>query len=145
MRPHISVRRNLHEERIMARPILVVDDDEDTRAMLDTCLSLLGQEVVTASNASEGLSRARQSHPCVILLDYMMPGMSGSDFRVLQLSDNDIADIPVLLTTAHPEGCEIADELDVDALIEKPVALEELVELVERYCTPEALRPTAPR
>ena len=78
-----------------SRPILVVEDDPDTRQMLATMLELEGHAVVTASNGAEAYNMARQHHPALILLDLMMPVMDGVEFRKAQVANASIAAIPV--------------------------------------------------
>jgi len=64
------------------RPILIVDDD-DSRAYLETVLQIEGYRVATAANGEEALAVARQEHPRPILLDLMMPQMDGFAFALL--------------------------------------------------------------
>jgi len=83
------------------KKVLVIDDD---RAVLDGLSELLeseGYSPVTAQDGRTALDRLRRGvRPCVILLDLMMPGMDGWDFRHEQLRDNDLKDIPVVVITA---------------------------------------------
>ncbi|MEO7189698.1 MAG: response regulator, partial [Vicinamibacterales bacterium] len=62
------------------RPILVVEDDEDSRTMVALLLEIEGYSSVVASDGAEGLALARERHPCLILLDLMMPRMDGRSF-----------------------------------------------------------------
>jgi CheY-like chemotaxis protein len=117
-------------------PVLIVEDDIDSGVMLTTLFSLLGIEAITAHNGADALRLARQHHPCLIMLDFMMPGMGGEEFRERQLMDRRIADVPVVLTTAHPRAKEIARRLRVDGLVEKPVPLEKIEALAQKYCGP---------
>jgi len=81
--------------------VLVIDDD---RAVLDGLSELLedeGYNLVTVQDGRTALDRLRSGlRPCAILLDLMMPGMDGWDFRHEQLSDSDLKDIPVVVITA---------------------------------------------
>jgi CheY-like chemotaxis protein len=112
----------------MTRPILVVDDESPTREALATLLRLNGHAVVTASNGREALDRLRETEPCVILLDYVMPIMDGRAFREVQKADPRWAHIPVVLLTAHP-----VDHFDALAILQKPVTYEILAPLL-RAC-----------
>ena len=60
--------------------VLVVEDDYDFRELERTMLQSSGYEVITASNGAEALSILETQHPCVILLDLMMPVMDGLTF-----------------------------------------------------------------
>ena len=80
----------------LQRRILVVDDDPDTRNLLQLVLELEGYAVDTAANGLDALQRARQVRPDVIVLDLMMPLMDGCGFRVAQLKDPRLAAVPVV-------------------------------------------------
>src|SRR5262245_60743067 len=78
--------------------ILVVDDDPDVRDALVHLLSAEGYDAETANDGSEALARLKgTSPPSLVLLDLMMPVMDGFEFRVQQLQDPRIADIPVIV------------------------------------------------
>ena len=76
--------------------VLVVDDDLDSRTLLEMALAEEGYAVLVAANGAEALTVARQSHPIVILLDLAMPVMDGFAFRAAQLRDPQLAGIPVI-------------------------------------------------
>src|SRR5436305_4151442 len=82
--------------------ILIVDDDSDVRAALSELLEDEGFSVEGAPNGREALARLRQGqvHPAVILLDLMMPGMDGWDFRSEQMRDPQLAAVPVVIVSA---------------------------------------------
>jgi len=100
----------------VTRPILLVDDEGPSREALATLLRLNGHVVVTASNGREALDRLRETEPCVILLDYIVPIMDARAFREAQKADPRWAHIPVVLLTALPE-----EDFDALAILEKPV------------------------
>jgi CheY-like chemotaxis protein len=116
-----------------SRPVLVIEDDADSRLMLKTWLSLMDVPVVTAKNGAEGLKRAREANPCLILLDVMMPVMGGREFRLIQCVDPELRDVPVVLTSAHPDARDIAAELGLEGVIEKPIAFEQIEHLIGQY------------
>lgn len=116
--------------------ILVVDDDEDIR---ETIIESLGDEGLIATGAADGaaaLSALRNSdhRPGLILLDLMMPGMSGAEFRDRQLADPELAKIPVVVLTADANAEERCRELHADGCLRKPLTLAALIETAERYC-----------
>jgi CheY-like chemotaxis protein len=76
------------------RPVLVIEDDQDCRELLQRWLDLLGVPVLTANHGAEGLRVARKQKPCLILLDFMMPIMGGREFRLIQAADSAINDVP---------------------------------------------------
>jgi CheY-like chemotaxis protein len=95
--------------------VLVVEDEQDIREGIAEVLDSEGYEVAQASNGCEGLTRARQFHPDVILLDLMMPVMNGWQFLDEQQHDAGIAQIPVVIVSARP-----ARDLPTAAQIQKP-------------------------
>jgi CheY-like chemotaxis protein len=84
--------------------LLVVDDDPAIRETLADLLQDEGYVVMTAINGKEALTRLRagSARPCVILLDLMMPVMSGAEFYAEMRSDPALADIPVVVISAEP-------------------------------------------
>jgi CheY-like chemotaxis protein len=107
----------------MAHRILIIDDEEDIRDVAALSLeTVAGWEVVVASSGAQGLARAIEHQPDVILLDVMMPGMDGpTTFRELRRNPA-TARIPVLLLTAKVQSSDqrrFAD-LGVDAVLFKP-------------------------
>ena len=118
-------------ERPPARPVLVVEDDPDSRALLTTFLMADGLGVVTASNGREAYTLARQHDPSIILLDLMMPVMSGEEFRKAQLADADIRRIPVVVLSAHYEAPHIARRMKAAGCLMKPVDLDVLMDMVQ--------------
>jgi CheY-like chemotaxis protein len=115
--------------------ILVVDDDDDVRESIRCVLAEEGYNVACASDGAEALDHLRTgSRPDLILLDMMMPRMDGSQFRAAQLEDPALATIPVVLVTADAHGQERIKTMGAFAYLKKPVRLEQLLEIVERFC-----------
>jgi CheY-like chemotaxis protein len=115
--------------------ILVVDDDEDLRALLAELLELEGYSCAQAANGAEALAYLR-AHPApeLILLDLAMPVMGGLRFREEQLSDRSLAGIPVAFFTAsRSPDAELAALAPVAAL-PKPVEPAALLRLVRQHC-----------
>ena len=80
--------------------LLVVDDDPDVAGLLREMLPADRYTLLPAYDGEEGLSLARSEHPDTILLDLMMPGMSGFDVLEQLRADDETADIPVIVLTA---------------------------------------------
>jgi len=109
--------------------VLVVDDDRDLRETLCEVLRDDGNTVHAANDGAEALALLRGGAPVdVILLDLMMPRMTGWEFRKAQLADAALAGIPVVVMTAaadldkHP--------IDAGAVLQKPVELATLLRAV---------------
>ena len=119
-----------------ASPVLIVEDHDDTREMVATLLSEHGFTVVTAENGRRGLERLMRARPCLVLLDLMMPVMTGWEFRRAQLSlpDSDLASVPVLLLTAVDQPDRVALQLGATDVIRKPLDFDQLIESVRRHC-----------
>jgi CheY-like chemotaxis protein len=111
---------------------LLVEDDPDSRAMLATLLEFAGLAVVTAANGMEAYNMARQHHPSLILLDLMMPVMSGEEFRNVQLASRELRRIPVVVLSAHHEAQAIARRMKAAGCVMKPVDFDVLSTLVQK-------------
>jgi len=108
-----------------AEKILVVDDEASIRRILETRLSMIGYNVVTASDGKEALETFRLSAPDLVVLDVMMPKLDG--YGVCQELRKE-SDIPIILLTAL---ADVADritglELGADDYIIKPFSPKEL-------------------
>ena len=110
--------------------VLIVDDDPDSRALLEITLTSAGHSVATAANGAEALVAAKNLRPRVILLDLAMPVMDGFAFRAAQLQDRDIATIPVICVSGRHDASRAARELKLDACVSKPFCLDEIVQRV---------------
>ena len=119
-------------------PVLVVEDDPDCRDMLATLLNALGYSVATAANGAEALALTRELHPCLILLDLMMPVMDGEEFRARQLADPAISDIPVVIVSAIPWASSIAERLRAFGAVAKPIDVNDVSAKVRAACAPQA-------
>ncbi|MDQ3070562.1 MAG: response regulator [Acidobacteriota bacterium] len=113
--------------------VLIVEDQADVREMLDLLLRTEGYETELACNGQEALERLRSCGPCLVLLDLMMPVMSGWEFRARQLQDPEIADVPVVCISAVHEPDEVKRRLQLRCL-PKPVDFDVLLGIVRETC-----------
>jgi two-component system chemotaxis response regulator CheY len=105
--------------------VLVVDDDEEIRETLCTVLQAEGYDAFEARNGLHALQQLlAQPLPDVILLDMMMPLMSGFEFLDMHREDPRIRDIPVIAVTAY---AKVAEVVGVARLVRKPFDLNELL------------------
>ena len=110
--------------------VLVVDDDADSRALLEMALSLSGYTVETAVNGREALESARRNPPRLILLDLAMPIMDGFTFRKEQLRDSALAAIPVICVSGRHDAARVSKRMHVAACIPKPFDLTTVIDQV---------------
>ena len=114
-----------------AHPILVIEDDPDLLLMLATALELEGHAVVTAANGVDAFHLAQLHRPALIILDLMLPVMSGEAFRRAQLANATIKDIPVLVVSARHDAQAVAERINAAGCLTKPVELETFGALVK--------------
>jgi two-component system response regulator CpxR len=119
----------------MPRDILVVDDDRDIRETLGEILLHEGYHVEMAENGAKAIELIRRGPaPALVLLDLMMPVMSGWEFLEMAETDHELAEIPVLVVSAMPAPLAPADARGgVKACLHKPLRLDQLLDLVHQY------------
>jgi CheY-like chemotaxis protein len=117
--------------------ILVVEDHADLREMLTVLLESQGFGVRTAVNGAEALQRLEETRPSLILLDLMMPVMSGDEFRQRQLADPRYKDVPVICMTAAHDGRERARRIHADEYVQKPLDFDQLITVVRARVQPD--------
>ena len=115
--------------------VLIVEDDFDIRAILAQILADEGYLVTEATNGAQALEKLRGGlRPTVILLDLMMPVMSGWQFREEQLLDPELAQVPVVIISADSNLGDKARTLKVDSYLRKPVDIDALLDAVAKRC-----------
>ena len=106
--------------------VLVVDDEQRVRRLLQTALTERGYDVTTAASGEEALAAIAKRQPDIILLDLIMPGMSGLD--VCRSVRQDLS-TPIVVLSAHGEEHDkvLALDLGADDYLTKPFGMEELL------------------
>jgi CheY-like chemotaxis protein len=112
------------------KTVLVIEDDADMREAFADVLSLDGHRTRLASGGEEGLRILEQEPIHLILLDMVMPKMSGEEFLELLRADPRWTDVPVVATTALPVREPPEDAV---ALLPKPFDSDALSDVVTRY------------
>jgi CheY-like chemotaxis protein len=117
-----------------SRFVMVVDDDQGIRDSIETLLTVYGYPVMAVSDGAEALAQLRKgARPCLILLDLMMPGMSGFDLGEQLAADTELARIPlVVITGAGAAAADKARALQLEVM-RKPFELTALLSTVARY------------
>ena len=110
--------------------VLVVEDSRTVRAALLEALHGPGFEVLAAGDATAALDLLAQRRFAVVLADYQLPGMTGLDLLATLRGAH--SEAPLILYSAYmtPELAAQARDFGVTAVLEKPVSLERLVEVV---------------
>jgi len=114
------------------RSVLIVEDEEFIRDNLKMLLEFEGYPVSTANNGEEGLKALRgMEHPCLVLLDLLMPVMNGLEFLEAKGKDDVIASIPVCVVSGVADRPIVSG---IKAFIKKPIDFDGLLKFVRDYC-----------
>lgn len=119
-----------------ARRILVVDDDDLIRETVAEALELDGFDVDTARNGAEALDLVLKQPPNGIILDLMMPVMSGWQFLERCRADDLCSEVPIVVMSAYSKLPQEAATLGVKGCIAKPFDLDVLVGAIDRAIRP---------
>ena len=114
----------------MKKKILVVDDSSSNVLLLQSFLEEEGFEIEIASTGKEAIKLVGTFQPNIILLDLMMPGLSGID-----VMDKIGTDIPVIMISANkdPKLVKEAQEHGIKSYIEKPIDFDEILVEIDKY------------
>ncbi len=117
------------------KKVLIIDDESDVRDILKMTIEMEDIECVTASSSVEGLEKAANENPNLILLDLLMPGMSGYGFSRERSNKPELTEIPVVVLTSLGDE-EIAKEaMDLGAVgyLVKTSTKSELISMIREY------------
>ncbi|HMD54727.1 MAG TPA: response regulator transcription factor [Phycisphaerae bacterium] len=111
------------------KKVLVVDDERDLVDLISLNLQRQGYEVITAHDGKVGLELARKQLPDLIILDLMMPGLSGQEVVTRIKGDPQTATLPILMLTARGEETDIIVGLSLgaDDYVTKPFSVKVLM------------------
>jgi two-component system, chemotaxis family, chemotaxis protein CheY len=118
-----------------AARILIVEDDDGIRDLVDIVLSSAGYEVLTASDGAAALQVVGTVHPDLVLLDMRMPVMDGWEFA-RQYRAGPEPHAPIVVLTAARDAAVRAAEISANAYLGKPFEVAELLTLVGRLAHP---------
>ncbi|MEO0115775.1 MAG: response regulator [candidate division WOR-3 bacterium] len=123
----------------MAKRILVVDDEARVLAVIQKRLESAGYEVITAMDGTEGLKKAREENPDLIILDLILPKLNGYQVCAILKRDSYYKKIPILMLTARSQERDIEEGMRVgaDAYMTKPFKNEVLLEQVKQLLAKE--------
>jgi two-component system, OmpR family, phosphate regulon response regulator PhoB len=117
----------------MAPSIMVVEDEPEIRELLSFTITRAGHDVVTAESAEQALQLMDRSLPELLVIDWMLPGMSGIDLAKRLRQDELTASLPIIMLTARGEEVDKLKSFDsgVDDYITKPFSPKELMARVK--------------
>jgi len=127
-----------------ANTVLVVEDEPEIRELLSFTLGRAGFRVLEAASGEEALQRLDGALPGILVLDWMLPGMSGVDLARRLRRDPLTAELPIIMLTARGEEADKLRSFDcgVDDYVTKPFSPRELIArvkaLLRRSGTPES-------
>lgn len=115
------------------KEILIIDDSVTNVFLIESVLNEYGYKVLSALNAKEAYKKMEKSTPSLILLDLLMPQISGFDFIKKVKADDHTAGIPIIVISAVTDEDSINEIMTLGAVefIHKPVVLTQLIEKIE--------------
>ncbi len=118
--------------------VMIVEDDPGTAAMFELMLSRAGYRTVVVHGGSMAINALMRERPDVLLLDIMMPGVSGLEICRYVRREPDFMDLPVLMVTAKslPDDLQAGMDAGATLYLVKPVSKSQLVEAVEQVLNP---------
>ena len=117
---------------LAGKTLLIVDDEFGVLEVLEFILKDRGFVVVSALNGREALGRLQETRPDLVILDFMMPILDGSEVIKAMRADDQLNQIPIILTSALPERT-IKERCDgFNEFLRKPYKTERLLEVISR-------------
>jgi DNA-binding response OmpR family regulator len=118
----------------MQRTVLIVDDEPQTVELMRLMFKTLGQEAEGASTGAEALSSVRRARPLMVLLDVMLPDMSGYEVCAAMKAMPEMSGVPVIMLTALDDRVtrEKALNSGADTFMAKPVSRAQLRDYLDR-------------
>lgn len=115
------------------RRVLLIDDEPGIVKVVSKRLEHAGFDVMVAMDGQDGLTKARLGHPDVILLDLMLPKMSGLEVCAALKQDEQYRKIPIIIFTGKGDAMDekLCREVGVEAFITKPQGSKALLEQIE--------------
>jgi len=116
-----------------SRKILVVDDDPVIRDMMADILEFEGYSISIARNGFEALQLLRSGEDYLVFLDILMPVMSGKELCTLIETDPHMRERHRIILMSALDNLEEAATLDVDAILQKPFVVDDVIDILEPY------------
>lgn len=118
----------------MSHRVLVVDDEPDVVMIIKTTLQAEGYDVVSANNGKDALEEAFETRPDLIVLDVMMPGMTGFDVLKELKANESTATVPIVMLTGVSEKSKIQEAIQsgIDYYVVKPFDFDDLLSKIKQ-------------
>ena len=125
---------------LVKRKVLIVDDEPSIAKILRKQLEVAGFEVNVGVDGEDGLAKAREWRPELILLDVMLPKLSGHEVCKALKADAELKKVPVIMLTAKTQrqDQDLAQAQGADGFLTKPFQLSELLAKVRALLAPAA-------
>jgi len=116
------------------KTVLIIEDEEDAADLFAEMMRVSGFRVVKTSRSSPAISMMNDDKPDIVLLDIMMPEISGLEILRQMRLDPNLSEIPVIVLSAKSMPADIKNGMEAGAstYLTKPVGFQELKEAVER-------------
>jgi len=116
------------------KTVLIIEDEEDAAELFAEMMRISGFRVLKTSKSAPAIAMMNADKPDIVLLDIMMPEVSGLDILRQMRRDPNLANIPVIMVTAKSMPADIKNGMEAGAstYLTKPVGFQELKEAVER-------------
>jgi len=126
----------------MNAKILIIDDEDDIRALIQGILEDEGYNVISASNSDTGLSLINDAHPDLVIQDIWLQGSDKDGIDILKETKNQRSDLPFLMISGHGtiETAVSAIKLGAYDFIEKPFKSDRLLLMIGRALENSALK-----
>lgn len=118
------------------KTVLIVDDEQDIVETIKYVLEAQGYKCICAYDGEDGLKKAKDTIPDMMILDVMMPNINGFKISRLLKFDSKYKNIPIMMLTARSQAEDklIGEETGADIYMTKPFDIEELVSNVKKLC-----------
>ena len=109
--------------------VLIVDDEEDIRDALREAIEMAGCRAVTAANGADALELLQDWSPCLVIVDLLMPVMTGQEMLEVMRSEPRLAALSVVISTSAPSRAPAGVPV-----LPKPIVIEKLFDCLRRSC-----------
>jgi DNA-binding response OmpR family regulator len=121
-----ALKSSVREQRGLPERVLVVEDDPDTRRMLVSAIADEGFEPIPALDGEHALRSALAIEPSAIVLDLMLPDVSGEEFA-RAYHEQSHADAPIVVVSAKHDAATIGKDIGARAVLPKPLDIAEFI------------------